>query len=72
MWLVIGTALGLLTALGPDAHFAKERPDPHRRIMILMNESDRFGPIGYERERRGEADQPSHLTPERVHGGVGK
>ena len=45
---------------------------PDRRIMVLMNQSENLRQIEYEMERFWMVDQPSHLTPERVHGGVGQ
>jgi len=46
--------------------------DPQRRTMVLMNQSENLRQIDYEMERFWMVDQPSHLTPERVHGGVGQ
>ena len=44
--------------------------DPNRRILELLNTSEDLRQIEYEWERIWFTDQPSHLTPERVHGGV--
>jgi hypothetical protein len=44
--------------------------DPNRRILELLNVSEDLRQIQYEWERIWFTDQPSHLTPERVHGGV--
>ena len=46
--------------------------DPQERIAVLMNQSENLRQIEYEMERFWMVDQPSHLTPERVHGGVGQ
>lgn len=46
--------------------------NPQRRIMVLMNQSEDLRQIEYEMERFWMVDQPSHMTPERVHGGVGQ
>jgi hypothetical protein len=46
--------------------------DPQRRILVLMNQSENLRQIDYEMERFWMVDQPSHLTPERVNGGVGQ
>jgi hypothetical protein len=44
--------------------------DPNRRMQELMYESDTMGqPLG-EVKRFWMNDQPSHLTPDRTHGGV--
>ena len=45
--------------------------DPNRRILQLMNQSEDLRQVESEIERFWMIDQPSHLTPERVHGGVG-
>ncbi len=44
--------------------------DPNRRISELMVQSEDLRTIEYEWERIWFTDEPSHLTPERVHGGV--
>jgi hypothetical protein len=44
--------------------------DPNRRIVELLNNSEDIRQIEYEWERIWFTDQPSHLTPERVHGGI--
>jgi hypothetical protein len=44
--------------------------DPNRRINELMNVSEDLRQIEYEWERIWFVDQPSHMTPERVHGGI--
>jgi hypothetical protein len=44
--------------------------DPNRRVLELLNQSEDLRQIEYEWERIWFTDQPSHLTPERVHGGL--
>jgi hypothetical protein len=44
--------------------------DPNRRVLQLLNQSEDLRQIEYEWERIWFTDMPSHLTPERVHGGV--
>jgi hypothetical protein len=44
--------------------------DPNRRVLELLNQSEDLRQIEYEWERIWVTDMPSHLTPERVHGGV--
>jgi hypothetical protein len=46
--------------------------DPQERIAVLMNQSENLRQINYEIQRFWMVDQPSHLTPDRVHGGVGE
>jgi hypothetical protein len=45
--------------------------NPNRRMNELINTSEDLRQIEYEWERIWFTDQPSHLTPERVHGGIG-
>jgi tetratricopeptide (TPR) repeat protein len=45
---------------------------PDQRVLKLMNESENIRQIEVEMQRFPTSDQPSHLTPERVHGGVGQ
>ena len=44
--------------------------DPNRRMNQLLNQSEDLRQIEYEWERIWFTDQPSHMTPERVHGGI--
>ena len=44
--------------------------DPNRRMNQLLNQSEDLRTIESEWERIWFTDQPSHLTPERVHGGI--
>jgi hypothetical protein len=44
--------------------------DPNLRIIKLLNNSEDLRQIEYEWNRFWFTDQPSHLTPERVHGGI--
>ncbi len=44
--------------------------DPNRRMNELMNHSENLRQVESEWERWWMNDQPSHLTPERVHGGI--
>jgi len=44
--------------------------DPNRRMLQLMNQSEDLRQIEREWEHFWMIDQPSHLTDERVHGGV--
>ena len=45
--------------------------NPNRRMNELLNASEDLRQIEYEWERIWFTDQPSHLTPQRVHGGLG-
>ena len=44
--------------------------DPHQRMEVLMNESENERQLGQDWRRFWMNDQPSHLTPVRVHGGI--
>ena len=44
--------------------------DPNRRMNELLNNSEDLRQIEYEWERIWFTDEPSHMTPERVHGGI--
>jgi hypothetical protein len=44
--------------------------DPNRRMNELLNNSEDLRQVEYEWERFWFMDEPSHLTPERVHGGI--
>jgi hypothetical protein len=59
--LVLGNAGCLINAYSSD---------PNRRMHELMNQSEDLRQIQGEWERIWMIDQPSHLTPERVHGGI--
>jgi hypothetical protein len=45
-------------------------PDPNRRMLELLNVSEDLRQIGNEWERIWMIDQPSHLTFDRIHGGM--
>jgi hypothetical protein len=45
--------------------------DPNRRMQQLLNISEGLRQIEDEWDRFWFTDQPSHLTPIRVHGGIG-
>jgi hypothetical protein len=44
--------------------------DPNRRMAELINQSEDLRQINNEWERIWFTDQPSHLSPERIHGGI--
>jgi hypothetical protein len=48
----------------------KYSSDPNRRLSELLKQSEDLRKIEYEWERIWFTDQPSHMTPERVHGGI--
>jgi hypothetical protein len=44
--------------------------EPNRRVQQLFNTSEDLRQIRDEWSRFWFTDQPSHMTPERVHGGI--
>ncbi|OAI46280.1 hypothetical protein AYO44_11520 [Planctomycetaceae bacterium SCGC AG-212-F19] len=44
--------------------------DPNRRMRELLNQTDGMRPLEEDRERIWFTDQPSHLNPQRIHGGI--
>lgn len=46
-------------------------PDPQTRTRTLMNQSEDLRQISGEVQRFWMTDQPSHLTYDRLHGGIG-
>ncbi len=68
-------SVALLAALG-FASFASSgcinaySANPNVRAQQLINQSEDLRQIGLEWQRIWFTDQPSHLTPERVHGGI--
>jgi hypothetical protein len=48
----------------------KTSSDPNRRLSELLQQSEDLRKIEYDWERIWFTDQPSHMTPERVHGGI--
>jgi hypothetical protein len=69
-WLVL-PALAAMALANAGCLLNAYSSNPTRRITELMNQSEDLRQIEYEWERIWFVDQPSHMTPERVHGGVG-
>jgi hypothetical protein len=67
LWLVVVT--GLLAG-NSGCLLNIYSSNPNRRIRELLNNSEDLRQIEYEWERIWFTDQPSHMTPERVHGGI--
>ncbi len=44
--------------------------DPNRRVEALLNTSEDLRQIEYEWSRFWFTDQPSHMTYDRIHGGI--
>src|SRR5881392_3622553 len=68
-WLMLAGVAGML--VGNSGCFINiYSSDPNRRVQELLNTSEDLRQIEYEWERIWFTDQPSHLTPERIHGGI--
>jgi hypothetical protein len=69
-WLC-GLALMVLAGANTGCFVNAYSSDPNVRMDQLLNNSEDLRQIEYEVSRIFFFDQPSHLTPQRVHGGVG-
>ena len=67
--LLATAATGLLLA-NSGCLINQYSSDPNRRMAELINNSEDLRQISNEWERIWFNDQPSHLTPERIHGGI--
>ena len=68
--LILGTLLGLVLSTNVGCFLPIYSGDPAVRTTELLFTSEDFRQILDEWERIWFLDQPSHLTPRRVHGGV--
>jgi hypothetical protein len=68
LWLTAAMSLGL-TATGCFVN--RYSPDPNVRMEQLLFESEDLRQIHDEFRRWWMNDQPSHMTYQRVHGGIG-
>jgi hypothetical protein len=58
--------------LGSTGCLLNEYPsDPNKRMEVLINQSEDYRQMQNEWLRWWMVDQPSHMTYERVHGGIG-
>ena len=67
---VLLTAMAGLVLANAGCFINAYSSDPNRRMHELLNQSEDLRQIEYEWERIWFVDQPSHMTPERVHGGI--
>lgn len=67
-WLCAALLLGSLTSTGCILPMYSALPN--RRAEQLVNTSEDLRLLLQEWERFWQIDQPSHMTPYRVHGGV--
>jgi hypothetical protein len=68
--LLLLAAMGGLVLSSTGCLINAYSSDPNRRMHELISNSEDLRQIEYEWERIWFMDQPSHLTPERVHGGI--
>ena len=68
--LLLLTAVAGLVAGNTGCLLNAYSSDPNRRVHELLNQSEDLRQIENEGERIWFTDQPSHLTAERVHGGI--
>jgi hypothetical protein len=68
--LLVGIAASVLILSQSGCFINIYSSDPNRRVRELLNQSEDLRQIEYEWERIWFTDMPSHLTPERVDGGI--
>lgn len=68
--LLFGTVAAVVTLSSVGCIVPIYSPDRTRRMQQLLNTSENLRQIPDEWERAWLLDQPSHLTPYRVHGGI--
>jgi hypothetical protein len=68
--LLLAAVFGLM-ALNAGCFLNQYSSDPNERTRELLNQSENLRQMRKEWERFWMLDQPSHLTPDRVHGGIG-
>ena len=68
--LVLAGIAGLLVSTNVGCLLPAYSGDPTRRTQQLINTSEDLRKFLDEWERLWHLDQPSHLTPHRVHGGL--
>jgi hypothetical protein len=68
--LLLAAVLGF-TLLNTGCILNMYSSDPNERMQQLLNQSEDLRQARKEWYRFWMIDQPSHLTPDRVHGGIG-
>ena len=68
--LLLAAVLGF-TGLNTGCILNMYSPDPNERMQQMLNQSEDLRQMRKEWFRFWMVDQPSHLTPDRVHGGIG-
>jgi transcriptional regulator of aromatic amino acid metabolism len=68
---ILSAALALVTLSNVGCMINQYSSDPNERMLEMLNESENLRQIRGEWQRFWMIDQPSHLSPIRIHGGVG-
>jgi hypothetical protein len=68
---ILATTLVVMALSNVGCIINQYSSDPNERMQEMLNESENLRQIRGEWERFWMIDQPSHLTPVRIHGGVG-
>ncbi len=68
--LLLGIVLAV-ASLNTGCLLNQYSSDPTERMREELNQSENLRQLRKEWERFWMLDQPSHLTPDRVHGGIG-
>ncbi len=68
--LGLGFAAAFMTLANTGCIINQYPADPNERLGVLYNESENLRQIRADWLRFWQIDMPSHLTPERVHGGI--
>jgi len=69
--LLLLAAVLSLTLVNTGCFINMYSSDPNERMQQLLNQSEDLRQVRKEWYRFWMIDQPSHLTPDRVHGGIG-
>lgn len=67
VWIV----LAIVASLSATPHVAIDTIDPNERMAQLLHTSEGSGQVKDHWDRSWHTKQPAHLTPIRVHGGIG-
>jgi len=68
--LGLGIVMGLTILTNTGCIINQYPADPNERLHVLFNESENLRQIRNEWLRFWQIDMPSHLTPDRVDGGI--
>ena len=69
-WILLAV-LAFVSLSSPGCIINQYSSDPNERMQEMLNESENLRQMRGEWQRFWMLDQPSHLTPVRIHGGIG-